>query len=609
MKNSWDIHAECLRVAQLVHPMTNTPMHIVVLFLWGYTLTSVQRVPEVIGNGYFDMTFIDHSDNFHECNRPLGNDIRNNEGAFMQSNRSLCEEKQFESQVLQPEWSWGGTKFIDLYMFNVTNPGAAAAGSKLNVQELAPILLSSGNTGGETAGAVIVNRDDLDTDGRLTYKVLRTWRYRKDLQTSQRTSSSEEVIVPHYIFAAALRNGMPVTDMTSAAARTSFTQLGLAEYYPLFVKVKISDLLGLTAYGAPDPVTEGASDVPFTLDMLEQNTSDASYFVSLRHGLQGFGFVRYAWNGQDVHCGYDRDCGQADTRVKPFQMSKEKALETSRNCVMSETCKPTSLKHSNNGVQYGVTAFKHLPSGSFMEIPQVTGELWDYKDYSKDGTTWTGLNMEHFFLYDVKLIKEARIMRIPTHEWSVSKFHRRTENCGGGGGDSPGFDCLGDESTIFIGSSRDSVRPGSLYFSQAQFEKLDGKENLEIATCRDQHTDILECSQPKKTSQTLTDSLFGYRVCHRQTSQVSIKLQRSTVFANTDPMVPLAWKKDHFCMAGDKMFELMRIYIVRTRVTPSLGYAILNLLILCVPIHNGIRMVFMAKRTDFSVHNGDKPCV
>jgi hypothetical protein len=342
--------------------------------------------------------------------------------------------------------------------------------------------------------------------------------------------------------------------------------------------------------------------------MLDQTPSEASFFVSSRHGVQGFGFVRYAWNGQDVHCGYDHDCGQADARLKPFQLSKEKALETSGNCERSQTCQPTSLKHSNNGIQYGISAFKHLPSGSFLEIPQVTGELWDYKDYAKEGTTWTGLNMEHFFLYDVKLTKEARIMRIPTHEWSLAKFHRRTENCGGAGGDSPGFDCSGDESTIFIGSSRDSVRPGPLYHSQADTKAVEGKGNLEITTCRNQHPDILECIQQAKTFQSLTDSLFGYRVCHRETSQVNLKLQKSTAFANKDPMVPLAWKKDHFCLPGEKMFELMRIYISKSRVAPSMAFAILTLVCVASSAIVGVLVFLRVPKGDFSSHLSDKPC-
>merc|ERR550537_833451 len=83
-----------------------------------------------------------------------------------------------------------------------------------------------------------------------------------------------------------------------------------------------------------------------------------------------------------------------------------------------------------------------------------------------------GFNRAFFFTYEMTLAEEIRWLNLPTHRWTLSKFHRRLENCEGQGSGavSVGIDCTGPPSTVNVGYSRDVYLPLPLFYSQAEFK-------------------------------------------------------------------------------------------------------------------------------------------
>merc|ERR1712224_807509 len=104
--------------------------------------------------------------------------------------------------------------------------------------------------------------------------------------------------------------------------------------------------------------------------------------------------------GSQVHCGYDSDCqGKQKSGIK---WTATAASASAQACAAAPptNCNPVTTKTAANGLTYGLTSFRTLPSGSLFDIPEVTGSedgdngaYWDYSKF-REGATFPGLNRD-----------------------------------------------------------------------------------------------------------------------------------------------------------------------------------------------------------------------
>lgn len=169
------------------------------------------------------------------------------------------------------------------------------------------------------------------------------------------------------------------------------------------------------------------------------------------------------------------------------------------------------------------------------------------------------------------------MMQIRVHKWVIGKYHRRCDSClescnsgsfpdncapaAGPATDSAGIDCGGSPSTVNVGHARDPISPGPMFFSQAEFQATTADSpfpagnpagSKTVTLCVHDFPTVFECRRPLRTNyETHTLLLSGETVCHQESAQMSIMLPASASRAKA--LVPLAWKKDYYCVRGDQL--------------------------------------------------------
>jgi len=235
----------------------------------------------------------------------------------------------------------------------------------------------------------------------------------------------------------------------------------------------------------------------------------------------------------------------------------QEAAERAQSCkdMEEQFCNPTTLKEQANGLTYGVSSLRYLPTGTFSDLNEVSGgdeALWDYTKFSKVGQTFPGFNKDYFVIYDVVLSEEMVLLNVHTHRWTLvgGQIGRpRRENCPtGSGSDSPGIDCSSPPAAINIGYARDASLPSPLLISLPD-ALVPG---VSIQGCDKIGGFPLDCQRTGKLSFELyTHTIYGERLCFRESSQLHLKMQKSSEFpAVNDIVVPMMSKSEHFCMSG-----------------------------------------------------------
>jgi hypothetical protein len=291
-------------------------------------------------------------------------------------NVSVCEEKQFQSEVLSGQWVWDGPRYRDLYYFNITNAPDVVSGGTPVVQMLNPIPLV------DERKFMDVERTTLDETGILAFTTKVSWR---SLETSAKT-----IIIPHYVFATLLANG--VQNLQRSAEMQQYEN-----YYPLLAIVSVQEnKLSPQPIDYLTKVYSAGEEKMFPIFTSQTESMQGSYFTAERLGLQGLSFVRSIWGGIDSHCGYDRDCTDrpADFRISFSQSSSCDAAPE------RPLCNQRSLKYQAHGLPFGVSSLRWLPGASYFGIPEVmSGDdiVFDYTAFNAVGTAWPTLH-EAFFL-------------------------------------------------------------------------------------------------------------------------------------------------------------------------------------------------------------------
>merc|ERR1719265_1828120 len=75
-------------------------------FYWWQESISSWFSAAIISHQLLDLQFIDHSNNYQECECSFASDPLDTCAQFGTSNISLCEEKQFIWEVLKADWLW-----------------------------------------------------------------------------------------------------------------------------------------------------------------------------------------------------------------------------------------------------------------------------------------------------------------------------------------------------------------------------------------------------------------------------------------------------------------------------------------------------------------------
>eukprot|EP00746_Dinoflagellata_sp_MGD_P158728 gnl/MRDRNA2_/MRDRNA2_86542_c1_seq1.p1 gnl/MRDRNA2_/MRDRNA2_86542_c1~~gnl/MRDRNA2_/MRDRNA2_86542_c1_seq1.p1 ORF type:complete len:592 (+),score=58.78 gnl/MRDRNA2_/MRDRNA2_86542_c1_seq1:82-1857(+) len=489
-----------------------------------------------IGLGYWDLSFIDHSDNFQECNCFMDTDLFSICGTMWHTNLSLCEERQFATEVLSGQWAWDGLKRKDVMLYNLTNPSEVASGSSAKMAELTMIPFLDKKVLGS------VDRAMLDEQGILSFSTMTTWSI--DV-SSKPVAIVDKIIMPHVIFSTLLANGMFNTNKPLGG--WPWAGGGYPSYYPLLNEVKLAHFFAPSAEFTDYITTTYSDGAGALLHNAYENLANA-YYASERHGLQGLSFVKSVWDGEDKHCGYDRDCmaGSASTRVTSSSL-----LSCAGGADAKPNCEPTMVKKSAHGLEYGISSLRTLPGATFWEISKVEpgGELavFDYTAFNKAGTEWPALETAFFVTYNVILTGEDTFMALPVLKWTRGNYDVRQENCGGGG-DSPGVDCSTDPGMVNVGPSMDAVSPPPLYLSPGAFT---GGADIEIAKCG-----MAQCNaHDAGTLDLYIDKNLGSKYAMSSAYTVSLKLATSNMFSNKAALVPLYWMRE-YCAIGQ--FKLNR---------------------------------------------------
>lgn len=277
-----------------------------------------------------------------------------------------------------------------------------------------------------------------------------------------------------------------------------------------------------------------------------------SFFSSQRSGLQGLSFFHSIWDGESNHCGYDRDCISDSSKSTRVAMNSQSSCEGN---LERQFCNPNTLQYQSHGLTHGVSSFRWLVGASYFEIEQVHGDnsIWDYTAFNKIGTTWAGLNMAFFVLYDVVLVGYDALVGLHVIEWNLAKYKERRENDetqDGSGKDSRGIDCFSPDGLVNIGPSFDVQFVGPIYLSPRRQGEMEA--GVQIS------------SEPSAKWQIFSHPQFGFRIGYNDAYVVGIQLQVSGIFANQATMVPI-YSKREFILLGQ--VKLMRV-IVYARALP-----------------------------------------
>jgi hypothetical protein len=556
------------------------------IYFWYFPIFWNRGVFESIGDAYWDLSFIDHSDNFKECNCAYEADVYSNCGSFLGGNISVCEEKQFQSEVLSGHWVWDGPRYRDLYLFNITNPEEVRSAGIPVVQTLNPIPFV------DVREFLNVDRTSLDEMGILAFATKVSW------STSE--TSQKKIIIPHYVFAALLANGVQI------AGRSGEMQQ-YENYYPLLSTVLVQEMK-LSPRNPVDYLSKIYSESVFPIFARQTESMQGSYFTAERLGLQGLSFVR-SIGGSEIHCGYDRDCTDrpADIRISFLQTpSCEGTLD-------KPFCNPRSLKYQAHGLQFGVSSLRWLPGASYYGIDKVdpadSDNIWDYTAFNKVGTTWPAVHDAFFVFYDVVLAEPSKFVGVKVLRWHFARYHQDDQNCDadeGPGVDSRGIDCSSPKGMLNVGPAFDAKFPGPIYASSGTFRDDGSKVLIERCT-----GPSLGCNSRGTDFELLTHEMLGFRVGFQNSHSLSIRLQPNNIFANMDSLIPLYWMKESFYMGQKK---LLRIYIYEKQLEVSygdyvvsgagLGFVSMSLITLFCG-----RKVFKANDVDTSGPYADKPCV
>lgn len=472
-----------------------------------------------LGQGWWDMQFIDHSDNFAECNCRNVADVFSACGSFIGSNLSLCEEKQFEKEVLTGMWLWDGPIYQDMYVYNTSNPLDVSTGSNAIVQELNVFPLFDQRT------QLSVDKNLLDEEGMLSWRVKTSWMVDPTRKTSPMT---QLIITPHYVYATLLANKLAIPTKNNNNNFNSYPN-----YYPLFRSISVGALFGVSK--PVDYMTKTYSNQEFSWFKM-QSEKDSVYYTSERHGLQGLSFVS-SMGGSEEHCGFDRDCMAG-------QPAQQVSLGSGSTCPAraSANCNPNTLQYAAGGLKFGVSSLKALPGADYYEIDKVAPgdeNVWDYTAFSAVGTTWPALNDAFFILYDVVLSGDEPFMGVPGMRWSMSGYQQRKENCGAGGGDSAGIDCSSPAGLQHVGPSFDASLPGPVYLSVEKFYANAGVEVLSKSSGLG----------GLNSFEMFTHKNFGMRFAYRNSHSLNIRLQTSAQFSNKEMIIPLQWSKEFFAVS------------------------------------------------------------
>jgi len=219
-------------------------------------------------------------------------------------------------------------------------------------------------------------------------------------------------------------------------------------------------------------------------------------------------------------------------------------------------CNPNTLQYQLHGLTHGVSSFRWLAGASYFEIEQVHGDnsVWDYTAFNKVGTTWAGLNMAFFVLYDVVLVGHETVLGLQVAQWGFAKYHERRENCeaqAGGGKDSPGIDCSSPAGLLNVGPSFDAKLVGPVYVSTQTHGELEADVQM---NCKSYCT-----SGPSTNSQIFSHQTLGFRVGYNNVYALGVQLQTNSIFANPAIMIPVCLKRE-FLFVGQVKLMRARAY-------------------------------------------------
>lgn len=509
-------------------------------------MTFGAKAYQFIGKGFYDLAFLDHSDNFKECECGFEADLYSTCGFFLNSNISTCEEKQFQNEVLTGQWIWDSNRYREFFIYNVTNPAGVTAGNAPIVQELNPVSLV------DKPSLSSVDRAALDEQGILTLSTQSNWRADPSRLFFRVT---ENIIVPHYVYATLLANGMQKT-WNNANVQ------GYPEHYPLFNSMNIQSCFSPNMNPA-DYFSGAYADQMFPMMNDQTESLAASYYSSAKNGLQGLSFIKASRGGDENHCGYDRDCATGVQHARISMTSQTSCVNADPASQPDGNCKPNTVMYPANGLSYGVSSLRWLPSTSYFGIPEVESgddQVWDYTAFNKVGSIFPAMNQAFFTLYDVVLAEiGGKFAGVSVQRWGLSRYHRRDENCGAGaGGDSPGIDCKSPTGLTNVGPSFDATLPGPVYISPGDFSVAAGGVGgtTPVATVKNCAGSV-ECSARSHEFELLIHNELGFRVGYRNSHTLSIGLQKNNVFNNVATLIPLYFTKEYFYVGQFKAYRLV----------------------------------------------------
>jgi hypothetical protein len=404
-------------------------------------------------------------------------------------------------------WAFDGVKHKEMIFYNITNADAAATGSTPAVQELNAGLWQDHRELGS------VDKDALDTTGILTFSAPSGW---LPASTAGSPLPTDMVVVPHVVYATMVANGVnvgnpPINEVYPA-------------YYPVLNKVTFASQFRGTI-GKLDYVSSTFSTGGFVPMMDPYDSLTSSFYTAERFGLQGLGFVRSIWGGEDQHCGYDSDCmtGQGTNRMT------SSSLGSCNAGVGNAGCEPLSLKVGAAGIEYGVSSLKTLPGSSFYEIDKVApgGEnmIFDFTAFSKAGVKFPSINPTYFLLFDVASQGKVGFMSLPALLWKRGAYTMPTMDGG----------------MAFVGPSVSAALPAPLYVSSGK--AAGGADVSKCGSCLTHDGSVFDQYYHEQ---------LGIRVGGRDTYTVSVKMGSGTV-------VPLFLSSEHFATGQRKLIRFFQM--------------------------------------------------
>jgi hypothetical protein len=336
------------------------------------------------------------------------------------------------------------------------------------------------------------------------------------------------------LFAALQANGIEHLAKPFVAAYTE-------AYYPMFMKLRVGEVIGLSGKSHYDPLYTNLTGARFSLDVVpNQLTTSAaweSFFSAETHGMDGLAHKYVDVNGANLLCGFDRDC--------LLLMAGSTSNGTLNPCVSGvDYCDPVAI----DGIKFDV-----LPLGSFYDRVELS---WNYHDYRKEGIV---LRMFDSYLgvhLDMQNAGADVQMWNEMWTWKLFNFPRRSEQCRAtakgfwadvvsGSGDSHGFDC--DSSEKFMYAGHGDVFEGAAFILPFYFSMR--SEPADVDVC----TKSLECRVPRhRDFQVLVEPTFGHVLCSSFGVQINVRtsyIDSSVAFpSGKDTMIPILYNRRSRCL-------------------------------------------------------------